>query len=114
MVTTKLMYLLSDERDLPYGGYMMPDAAYFIAGREIRIPVPGGYKVFVEKQPDFPANAAAPSAPTPPSQPSMQDIIARLDKIEGEFAKMNPQPEGTKEAQLKNENSKRASLRDAF
>lgn len=50
MITSKVLYLISDERELPYGGYMMPDAAYCIGGHEIRIPIPGGYKLFVEKE----------------------------------------------------------------
>ena len=49
MVSTKILYMVQDERELPYL-YNMQDSAVCIAGKEIRLMFPGGMKVFVEKQ----------------------------------------------------------------
>ena len=42
------MYMVQDERELAYM-YAGPDAVYCIGGREIRTPVPGGMKVFIDR-----------------------------------------------------------------
>ena len=48
MITSKMLYMIQDERELAYM-YGGPDAAYCIGGREIRMPVPGGIKVFIDR-----------------------------------------------------------------
>ena len=48
MITSKMLYLVQDERELAYM-YAGPDAAYCINGREIRMPVTGGIKVFIDR-----------------------------------------------------------------
>ena len=40
--------MVQDERELAYM-YAGPDAVYCIGGREIRMPVPGGMKVFIDR-----------------------------------------------------------------
>lgn len=72
MVSTKILYMVQDERELPYL-YNMQDSAVCIAGKEIRLMFPGGMKVFVEKPPapiqqNFNSVTQAP-------QPNLAEIV---------------------------------------
>lgn len=48
MITTRVLYMVQDEREIPYM-YNPQDCAVCIAGKEIRLMYPGGMKIFVEK-----------------------------------------------------------------
>lgn len=49
MISTKILYMVQDEREIPYM-YNIQDAAVCVGGKEIRVMFPGGMKIFVEKQ----------------------------------------------------------------
>lgn len=48
MITTRILYMVQDEREIPYM-YNPQDCAVCIGGKEIRLMYPGGMKIFVEK-----------------------------------------------------------------
>lgn len=80
MITSKMLYMIQDERELAYM-YGGPDAAYCIGGREIRMPVPGGIKVFIDRDLVSQQNIAAKPTQINIEQ-AMNNINERVSSIE--------------------------------
>lgn len=108
MVSTKILYMVQDERELPYL-YNMQDAAVCIAGKEIRLMFPGGMKVFIEKQAMNPAQQTFNSIRP---QSNLEEIV----KQQGEqLAALSQKLDNlVKKEELSNDQSKTNGTRNAF
>lgn len=110
MVSTKILYMVQDERELPYL-YNMQDSAVCIAGKEIRLMFPGGMKVFVEKQAMSPTQQAFNSI-APASQSNLEEIVKQQgEQLATLSQKLN---ELIKKEETLNDQSKTNGTRNAF
>lgn len=87
MITSKMLYMIQDERELAYM-YGGPDAAYCIGGREIRMPVPGGIKVFIDRDLVSQQNIAAKPTQINIEQAmnNMNERVSSIEKTVSELA----------------------------
>ena len=98
MITSKMLYMIQDERELAYM-YGGPDAAYCIGGREIRMPVPGGIKVFIDRDTISQQNLAAKPTQINIEQvmSNMNERMSSIEKIVNELAaKIKEEPSNDK------------------
>ena len=98
MITSKMLYMIQDERELAYM-YGGPDATYCIGGREIRMPVPGVIKVFIDRDTISQQNLAAKPTQINIEQAmnNMNERISSIEKIVNELAaKIKEEPSNDK------------------
>lgn len=108
MVSTKILYMVQDERELPYL-YNMQDSAVCIAGREIRLMFPGGMKVFVEKQATNPTQQIFNSIKP---QSNLEEIVKQQgEQLVALSQKLN---DFIKKEESSNDQSKTNGTRNAF
>lgn len=108
MVSTKILYMVQDERELPYL-YNMQDSAVCIAGREIRLMFPGGMKVFVEKQATNPVQQTFNSIKP---QSNLEEIVKQQRE---QFAALSQKlNDFIKKEESSNDQSKTNGTRNAF
>ncbi len=104
MITTRVLYMVQDEREIPYM-YNPQDCAVCIAGKEIRLMCPGGMKIFVEK-------VQAPASVPQPTSSSLEEIVKKQGEQLTLLAEKLEQL--CKKEETQNDQPKTSSTRNAF